>query len=89
MTKTIIIGETPKPEQPKNKIEFVKFLNRISVSGRGEFMNTKGDHSPDDFKYIELICLNYTGYDLMFCYNDPKQRSFGLFVIGKWNDGVV
>jgi len=29
------------------------------------------------------------GFDLMFAYNDPNERSFGDLYIGRFNDGVV
>ena len=50
------------------------------------------DHRPCHWKYIELICKEYLGnksIDLMFAYDDPKDRSMGRLFLGQWNDGYV
>jgi len=81
-TQVIVIG---KPEKGKTKtgIEFRSFLNTSLNIDRGAY-------SPSHYKYIELICKDYAlGFDLMFAYNDPNDRSFGVLYIGHFNDGVV
>jgi hypothetical protein len=81
-TKVIVIG---KPEKGKTKtaIKFQSFLNtNLIIDG--------GAYSPSSYKYIELICKDYAlGFDLMFAYNDPNDRSFGVLYIGHFNDGIV
>jgi hypothetical protein len=81
-TQVIVIG---KPEKGKAKaaIEFQSFLNtNLNIDN--------GAHSPSSYKYIELICKDYAhGFDLMFAYNDPNGRSFGVLYIGHFNNGVV
>lgn len=80
-TKVIILGREPKKE--KKKIEFSKCLTRHYTFDLA-FM------PPNFYKYIELICLNYTnGLDLMFAYNDQNKRDTGALYLGKFNDGVV
>ena len=45
---------------------------------------------PSEYKFIELITLNYsTDIDLMFAYNDIRERFKGILYLGHWNDGVV
>jgi hypothetical protein len=81
-TQVIVIG---KPEKGKTKtaIEFQSFLNtNLNIDGSA--------YSPSHYKYIELICKDYAlGFDLMFAYKDPNERSFGVLYIGHFNDGVV
>ena len=81
-TQVIVIG---KPEKGKTKtaIEFQSFLNtNLNIDGSA--------YSPSRYKYIELICKDYAlGYDLMFAYDDPNKRSFGVLYIGNFNDGIV
>ena len=81
-TQVIVIG---KPEKGKIKtaIEFRSFLNtNLNIDGSA--------YSPSHYKYIELICKDYAlGFDLMFAYDDPNGRSFGVLYIGHFNDGVV
>ena len=81
-TQVIVIG---KPEKGKAKaaIEFQSFLNtNLNIDN--------GAYSPSHYKYIELICKDYAhGFDLMFAYNDPNERSCGVLYIGRFNDGVV
>ena len=82
MTKTIVIGKDENNKK-KNPIVFYEMLerNRTIVP----IMSY-----PQDWKFIELICSNYaTEFDLMFAYNDPNSRDWGVLVLGKWNDGVV
>ena len=82
-TKVIVIGK-PEKGKAKTAIEFRSFLDsELKTSDRGAF-------SPSCYKYIELICKDYAlGFDLMFAYNDPNERSFGALCIGHFNDGVV
>ena len=82
-TQVIVIGKSEKGKT-KTAIEFRSFLNsELKASDGGTF-------SPSYYKYIELICKNYAlGFDLMFAYNDPNERSFGDLYIGRFNDGVV
>ena len=47
---------------------------------------------PCHWKYIELICKEYLGnktLDLMYAYDDPKDRSRGRLFLGQWNNGYV
>jgi hypothetical protein len=81
-TQVIVIG---KPEKGKTKtaIEFQSFLN-------ASLRIDDGAYSPSRYQYIELICKDYAlGFDLMFAYNDPNERSCGVLYIGRFNDGVV
>ena len=87
MTTTIIIGNT-KEKAPMKPIEFRYFLKEKYPSKDHQLgvLHKK----PRDFKFIELICLNYIDdTDLMFAYNDPDYRNNGMLIVGKWNDGVV
>jgi hypothetical protein len=81
-TQVIVIGK-PEKGKAKTAIEFQSFLNtNLNIDG--------GAYSPSDYKYIELICKDYAlGFDVMFAYNDPNERSFGVLYIGHFNDGVV
>jgi len=83
MTKCIVIGENNNIKN-KKKIEL---FNLISGIKEDIFL---GELVDDDFSYFELICLNYEDdLDLIFCYNDPLERSEGILCTGHWNDGVV
>ena len=85
MTKTIILGEQ-KDESAKKPIEFFSFIN---VANRDD-VRAEMPSAPCSWKYIELICKNYTSsLDLMFAYNHADRRSSGVLMIGRWNDGVV
>jgi hypothetical protein len=81
-TQVTIIGKQ-QSEKTKTAIEFQSFLNtNLNIDGSA--------YSPSHYKYIELICKDYAlGFDLMFAYNDPNERSFGVLYIGHFNDGVV
>jgi hypothetical protein len=81
-TQVIVIGK-PEKGKAKTAIEFQSFLNsRLKIDN--------GAYSPSHYKYIELICKDYAlGFDLMFAYDDPNERSFGVLYIGHFNDGVV
>jgi hypothetical protein len=87
MTKTIVIGN----ESPEIKpIEFNHYLSRL-LKNDEPYISKDSIATPNDFKYIELICKNYVGtYDLMFGYMDPdNRRKECLLLIGKWNSGKV
>lgn len=82
MTKVIVIGEKPQKVE-KNPIEFL-----YCWGDSNKVMET--DASASEYKFVELICLNYFDeYDLMFAYDDPKDRSRGTLYLGKFNDGIV
>jgi hypothetical protein len=81
-TQVIVIGKTEK-KKTKTAIEFQSFLNT-------SLRIDDGAYSPSRYKYIELICKDYAlGFDLMFAYDDPNGRSFGVLYIGHFNNGVV
>jgi hypothetical protein len=85
MTKVIILGEAPGAEPEKKKIEFEKELGCDLC-----IYNTAA--IPSSFSFIELVSLNYNDgikddFDLMFAHNG--DRSKGMLVIGKFNDGIV
>ena len=85
MTKMIILGEQ-KDESAKKPIEFFSFIN---VAKRDD-VRAEMPSAPCSWKYIELICKNYApDLDLMFAYNSAANRSSGVLMIGRWNDGVV
>jgi hypothetical protein len=81
-TQVIVIGKTEK-KKTKTAIEFQSFLDTTLQIDFGAY-------SPSRYKYIELICKDYSlGFDLMFAYDDPNDRSCGVLYIGRFNDGVV
>lgn len=95
MTKTIVIGSESQVPAPKKAIKFVKLLT-------DEIILDECFDRPKNYKFVELICLNYgkteelnyekiddESVDLMFAYNDKDERSTGALYIGHWNDGVV
>ena len=48
------------------------------------------DNEPCAWNYIELICKDYRpNLNLMFAYDNASDRSEGVVIIGRWNDGVV
>jgi len=83
MNTQVTIISKQQSEKTKTAIKFRCFLNtNLNIDG--------GAYSPSHYKYIELICKDYAlGCDLMFAYNDPNCRSFGVLYIGHFNDGVV
>lgn len=88
MTKTIIIGE----DNTKKLVCPIVFKYVLNVVNHCNITTNliRTDQKPKDFLYVELICKNYQPeHDLMFAYNDPKERENGLIFIGEWNDGVV
>jgi hypothetical protein len=82
MTKTIVIGTSYQPVQ--KPIEFNEYLDATEFSSAFVAI-------PSQFKYIELICKNYNNgcRDLMFAYDDPRNRNNGTLFIGFWNSGTV
>lgn len=87
-TKTIVIGEV-NPSVKGPVVEFHSVLvDNATIEGTVS--------SPSQYLFIELVCLNYGKYDrhgdsfdLMFAYNDPKDRWEGSLFLGKWNHGIV
>lgn len=80
-TKTIVIGSVKSA--PKS-IEFERILeSTLNV--------TPSCSEPSDYKFIELIVKDYAqGYDLMFAYDDPENRTAAsALFLGQWNDGIV
>lgn len=86
MTKTIVIGELPKPAE-KKPIEFFSLLNVVDHDdAEVNVVSSKPHH----WNYIELISKNYSpNLDLLFAYNDADDRGEGILIIGRWNDGIV
>ena len=86
MTKTITLGEQ-KDESTKKPIEF---FSLISIASRDDVRAEVGASAPHQWNFIELICKNYIyNIDLMFAYDYADNRSTGVLMIGRWNDGVV
>jgi hypothetical protein len=85
-TKTIVIGQKSKTSK---SISFCYLLDSaIPREEKSELI--VATQVPNQFNYVELICENYThDMDLMFAYNNPKNRSDGSLFAGHWNDGVV
>jgi hypothetical protein len=86
MTTVTILGRQAGTVQPK-KIEFTQCL----LAGTPELTIATGE--PANYKHIELICRDYSGEgygdDLMFAYNNPNERQYGVLYLGNFNDGVV
>jgi len=83
-TITIVLGSNGV--QVRKPIEFRHVLcsNLFEPVLEGE--------GPCYWKYIELICKGYRGnesLDLMYAYDNPKQRYSGWLVLGQWNSGYV
>ena len=86
MTKTIILGEQ-KDKAIKKPIEF---FTHIHVVDSDDVSVENVETLPCKWNYIELICKDYApNLDLMFAYDDADDRSNGILIIGRWNDGVV
>ena len=86
MTKTIVLGEQQK-QADKKPIEFFTLIN---VADHDDVDVEPVISEPYEWNYIELVSKNYsTDFDLLFAYNDPNDRSSGLLIIGRWNDGFV
>ena len=86
MTKTIILGEQ-KNKDVKKPIEF---FTHITIKDSDDASVETVDSLPSKWNYIELICKDYIiGLDVMFAYDDAGDRSSGILIIGRWNDGVV
>ncbi len=83
-TITIVLGSLIIPE--RKPIEFHRVLESDETFG------SVYEELPCHWKYIELICKEYLGdksNDLMFAYDDPKDRTRGRLFLGQWNDGYV
>lgn len=76
--EVIIIGNPAS----KKKIEFVSALKG------GDIRFTDTVLRPEEFDFIELICLGYGHVDLMFAYEEGR-RSDGSLFLGRFNDGIV
>jgi hypothetical protein len=86
MTKTIILGEQ-KDASIKQPIEF---FTHINVSESDEISAEPVNSPPHEWGFIELICKDYAAnLDLMFAYDDASDRSNGILMVGRWNNGVV
>lgn len=85
-TKVTILGESTV-EQPKKKIEFVKWLSKDDTIKQ---WNENSCMKPDEWDNIELICNDYkdTGFDLMYAYRGDRNQDATLY-LGNFNDGVV
>ena len=81
VTKCIVIGEQLVDTRKRITFEHILLAN---------FSITRTGMTPENYKYIELICKDYApGRDLMFAYNDPTDRGKGSLIGGQWNDGVA
>jgi hypothetical protein len=83
-TITIVLGSNGV--QVRKPIEFHRVLDS------DETFEPVYEEQPCHWKYIELICKEYRGIeslDLMYAYDDPKDRSSGRLFLGQWNDGYV
>jgi hypothetical protein len=86
MTQTIVLGEQ-KDKAFKKPIEFLTHINILTCD---DVSAQPVDNEPCDWNYIELICKDYRpNLDLMFAYDNASDRSEGVVIIGRWNDGVV
>ena len=86
MTKTIVLGELPKPAEKKP----IEFFTRLDVADSDDAEVNVVSSKPHHWNYIELISKNYSpNLDLLFAYNDADDRGEGILIIGRWNDGVV
>lgn len=83
MTKVTILGKS-QGEDPKKKIEFIKYLDCELT-----FERTQKNQNPDEWDNVVLLCKKYTydGLDLMYAYDNDGYRR--LLVLGHFNDGVV
>jgi hypothetical protein len=83
-TITIVLGADMKPV--RKPIEFHRVLDSDETFG------PVYEEYPCHWKYIELICKEYLGnktLDLMYAYDDPKDRSKGRLFLGQWNNGYI
>jgi len=83
-TITIVLGSNGV--QVRRPIEFHRVLDSDETFG------PVYEEYPCLWKYIELICKEYLGtktLDLMYAYDNPKDRSRGRLFLGQWNDGYV
>ncbi len=88
MAKIIVVGEPDSKEPIKKPIKVLKVLDsRLNTE---EVYEPTARNELRKAKYIELIAKNYiAGHDLIFVYDDPKNRGMGTLYIGNWNDGVI
>ncbi len=91
-TKVIVIKTGVSVEDtPKYEPIPIEFHKLLSVNGN--FVETRD--APISYNFVELICLNYSDKldpycrDLMFAFDDPKNREAGTLFLGRWNDGIV
>ena len=88
MAKIIVIGESENKGSIKKPIQILRVLT--SELNTGEVYEPTANKELRNAKYIELIAKNYiAGHDLIFIYDDPKNRGMGTLYTGNWNDGVV
>ena len=82
MTKVTILGKS-QGEEPKKKIEFIKYLNSSGVTPAHTF--------PYEYDNIELVARNYTeDLDLMYAYDEGcRDTTSSTLYLGHFNDGVV
>lgn len=86
MTKTIVLGE----QQGYAIKKPIEFFSLITVSDSDDIAVEQVESKPCEWNYIELVSKNYSpNIDLLFAYNDANNRSSGLLIIGRWNDGFV
>ena len=86
MTKTIVLGE--QKDKAINKP--IEFFTRLNILESDDVKVESADTKPYEWNYIELICKNYTiNLDLIFVYENADDRSSGILMIGRWNDGVA
>lgn len=86
MTKTIVIGELPKPAEKKP----IEFFSMIGIIDSDDVEVNVASSKPHHWNYIELICKECApNLDLMFAYDDADARRDGVLMIGRWNDGLV
>ena len=86
MTNLIVIGN----QQNKAIKKTIEFHNHIRLIDSDDVAVEPVDNEPIRWNNIELICKDYApNLDLMFVYDDANDRSNGILIIGRWNDGVV
>jgi hypothetical protein len=88
-TQVIVIGNKCG-EAGAEPIELRWLLSNVDPDDYDNETLVEEGCDPSEFKYIELVCKNYNrGYDLMFAYDNPDDRSGGCLYVGHFNDGVV
>ena len=89
-TITIVLGSNGV--QVRRPIEFRHLLDSDETFEPVAQIEPVYEDRPCHWKYIELICKEYLGIktlDLMYAYDDPKDRSRGKLFLGQWNSGYV